>query len=263
MIEQNIAHIIIAPAETIETNLVKEAAGILQIDPYEMRLLLSGKIPKLFGHYQSTPEAELTAGRLKALGITAFICSDDELRPSPAGHFTAHEMKIGDSEIVFTNKTGQATKIAAKDAFLILKGKFILYSAKDTTTTKMKFSLSGTLMTGGFPVWRKVKETTKVTSTDTGYFVRLYDRIWVEPRVEILENNFDFSSRGTKITPSSFTNFNASITEIRNVFPGALYDERLTQPVGMSSSDGGQEVEMNCKLLYLYHRALSNPGRPL
>ena len=262
MTVHNIIHILVAPPETIETSIVKEAAGILQKDPYETRLLLSGAIPKLFGHYQSTQEAESTAARLKALGLTVVVISDTELRQSPSGRFTARALKWGDKEVTFQDKTGRVLKMETADVFLILKGKFILYSDKEVTTTTMKFSLSGTIMTGGFPVWRKVKEKTKDTSTEVGYFARLYDRISIEPRVEIIENNFDFSSLGTNITLSSFTNFNAIVTQIKNKFPAALYDDRLIQPAGTSSFNRADETELDCKLIYLSLRAAGNPGAP-
>lgn len=260
MTENNIIHILVAPPEKIETSLVKEVAGILQKDPYETRLLLSGVIPKLFGHYQSTKEAEDVTARLKALGLTVVVSSDTDLRQSKAGHFTAHALTWGDHDVTFLDKTGRTLKIENKNVFLILKGKFFLYSDKEITTTKMKFSLSGTLMTGGFPVWRKVQERSKDTSTEVGYFVRLYDRVWIEPRVEIIENSFDYSSLGANITPSSFTNFNALVTQLKSVFPTALYDDRLSQPAGASSFDRAEETELNCKLVYLSLRAVDNPG---
>jgi hypothetical protein len=260
MTENNIIHILVAPPEKIETSLVKEVAGILQKDPYETRLLLSGVIPKLFGHYQSIKEAEDVTARLKALGLTVVVSSDTDLRQSKAGHFTAHALTWGDHDVTFLDKTGRTLKIENKNVFLILKGKFFLYSDKEITTTKMKFSLSGTLMTGGFPVWRKVQERSKDTSTEVGYFVRLYDRVWIEPRVEIIENNFDYSSLGANITPSSFTNFNALVTQLKSVFPTALYDDRLSQPAGASSFDRAEETELNCKLVYLSLRAVDNPG---
>jgi hypothetical protein len=260
MTTNNIIHILVAPPEKIETSLVKEVAGILQKDPYETRLLLSGVIPKLFGHYQSTGEAEEVTARLKSLGLTVVVSSDTDLRQSPAGHFSAHALTWGDRDVTFLDKTGRILKIENKNVFLILKGKFLLYSDKEITTTKMKFSLSGTLMTGGFPVWRKVQERSKDTSTEVGYFVRLYDRVWIEPRVEIIETNFDYSALGANITPSSFTNFSALVAQIKNAFPTALYDDRLSQPAGASSFDRPEETELNCKLIYLTLRAADNPG---
>ena len=251
-----------APPDNIETNLVKEAAGILKKDPYETRLLLSGKIPKLIAHYQSNEEAELITKRLKTLGLVAVVLKDSELNESPSIRFRAHALKLGDGEVTFFDKGGQQNKLESKDVFLILKGKLQLSNDKDVTTTRMKFNLTATLMTGGIPVWRKVKETTKGSSKEVECFVRIYDRISSEPRVEFFENYFDFSSLGSKIAPSSLVNFNSLITELRTVFPQAIFDDRLTQPSGSSSSSDKpvRDIEMNCKYIYLYHQAVSRSG---
>ena len=106
MVANDIVHILVAPPDTLETNLVKEAAGILKKDPYETRLLLSGKIPKLIAHYPSTQEAELIAKRLKALGLVAVVCNDGELRKSPPTMFSAHALRLEDGEVTFWDGSG-------------------------------------------------------------------------------------------------------------------------------------------------------------
>jgi hypothetical protein len=126
----------------------------------------------------------------------------------------------------------------------------------------LKFNLTATLVTGGIPIWSKVKETSKANSGETGYFVRIYDRDSVQPRVEIFENYFNYSVLGAEIAPSSAANLNSIVTKLRAVFPQALFDDILTRPMGTSESydTKANVVELNCRLLYWYHRALSNPN---
>jgi hypothetical protein len=262
MITHNIVHVLVAPPDTIETNLVKEIAVILNKDPYETRLILSGKIPKLIAHYQSTQEAESVAKRLKDLGFVAIVCNDTVLRKSPSALFRAHALRLGDREVLFWDTGGQMVKMETKDMFLILKGKIQTSTGKDVTNTRLKFNLPATLLTGGLPIWRKVEERTRNTFIEVGYFVRLYDTISSEPAVEIFENNFNYSSLGSKITASSSTNLNSIIAELRNAFPSAIFDDRLVQALGTSMSSTGQEddIELSCKLIYLYHQAVSDPN---
>jgi hypothetical protein len=259
MITHNIVHVLVAPTDTIETNLVKETAVIINKDPYETRLLLSGKIPKLIAHYQSTQEAEMVTRRLKALGFIAIVCSDTILHKSTSTHFRAHVLRLGDREVIFWDNGGQMIKMATKDVFLILKGKIQISTDKEVTNTRMKFNLPATLLTGGFPIWRKVEERTMNTFIEVGYFVRLYDRTSPEPAVEIFENNFNYSSLGSKIAASSSTNLNNIIAELRDACPKAIFDDRLVQPSGTSMSSIAQEddMELNCKLIYLYYQAVS------
>jgi hypothetical protein len=264
MVASDIVYVLVAPPDYIETNLVKEAAAIIKKDPFETRLLLSGKIPKLIAHYQSTQEAELIAKRLKTLGLVAIVCGDSEFHKSHLAGFRAYSLRLGDREVTFCDKGGQIKKIEPMKVFLILKGRYQTLTDKEVANTSMKFSLPATLLTGGIPVWRKVKETTKHTSIEEGYFVRFYDWMSTEPAVEIFENYFDFSSLGSKLSPSSFTNLNSIITELRNTFPKAVFDDRLVQPLGTSMSTDAQwdDMELNCKLIYLYHQAVSNLGSP-
>jgi hypothetical protein len=263
MSANDIVHILVAPPNTIETSLVKEAAAILNKEPYETRLLLSGKMPKLIAHYQSTIEAEMVAVRLKTLGLVVFICSDEKLRQISSASFLAHALHFGEKEVTFMNKGGQRRIMASTDVFLILKGKIQTSTNRDVINTRLKFSLPATLLTGGFPVWRKVKETTKDTAVEEVSFIRLYNRLSVDPQVEIFENYFDFSSLGTKIAPSSLTNLNSITLELREVFPQALYDDRLAETSVTSINTGLQgnnEFELNCRLIYMYYLTLSGPG---
>ena len=263
MITNEIVHILVAPPDNLETVQVKEAAEILNIDPYATRLLLSGKIPKLIGRYPSIAEAELIVKRLKTLGLVAIVLKDSELAESSVTRFHAHALKLGNSEVIFFDKGGQQNKLEAKDVFLILKGKQQLSNEKDVTITSLKFNLTATVMTGGIPIWRKVKETIKGNSNEAGYFVRIYDPISTEPRVEFFENYFDFSSLGSKIAPSSSLNLNSIITELRTIFPQALFDDRLSQPgTSISSDKPARDMELNCKFIYLYHQAVSISAQP-
>jgi hypothetical protein len=254
MIGHNIVDVIIAPPDKPQASLILEAASILNKDPYETRLLLTGEIPKIVAHYESTQEAELIAKRLKGLGLVAIVCNDEKLRVPSSSSFTAHTLNLGDKEVTFWDKTGQTRKLVSKDVFLILKGRIRAYTGKGVTKTRMKFNLPATLLIGGFPVWSKVKEETKDASVEEQHFVSLYGQMSPEPIIEILESYFDFSPLGSKIAPSSSTNLNTLTVELRNAFPKALFDDRL------SSRTQGIEIELNSKLIYLYYQAVSNPN---
>jgi hypothetical protein len=256
------ACILVAPPETIETKLIKEAAAILQKDPYDARLLLTGKIPKIIAKYPTIEEAESIAKQLVALGLTAIVVYDQKPGESPITRLVAHGLQFGEGTVTFRDKGNQLVKMETKDVFLILKGRFSISAEKAVTTTKMKLNLSATLMTGGLPVFKKVQETTGKTSVEMGYFVRIYERLSEEPRVEFFENTFDFSSLGQDIAPSSSTNINTIIAKLRALFPGIIYDDRLTQPSVINRDIDRQthDIELNCRYLYLYYQSVQRPG---
>jgi hypothetical protein len=145
------------------------------------------------------------------------------------------------------------------NVFLILEGRVKTSEEVETTKSKTKFSLTTTLLTGGFPVWRKVNEKTTTRSIQTQYFVRLYDRKSSDPGIELLQNNMNYSFLGANIAISSPTNFTAVVTKLRDAFPQAIFDSRLTKPflVTTSSNRVWENTEVNCKLIYLFHLVTS------
>ena len=253
----------VAPPETIEINLVKEAAAILHKDPYETRLFLSGKIPKLIAHYPTIEEADFIAKQLQTLGLKTIALNDNDLKQSPATRFAAYSLQFEENAVTFRDKGSHPKKLETGDVFLMLKGKLLTSAEKVITNTSMKFNLTATIMTGGIPIWNKVKETTRETTGDMEHFVRIYDHLSMEPKIEFFENSFDFSSLGADLAPSSLTNFNSIIAKLRSIFPQALFDDSLAQPSGISGSSDRQanEIELNCRLLYLFHQSVNKPAR--
>jgi hypothetical protein len=254
-------YVAIAPPETLEVNLTKKAAAIIGKDLYEAHLLLSGKIPRIIAHYDTMQMAEFTAQNLRALGLVAIVCSDSELRkPSPIHR--AQTLRFEERAVLFRDKRGQARRMKAKNMFLILKGTIQSYAEKATIKTRMKFNLLATVMTGGIPIWRRVKEKTREMSTQTECFVRLYDRSSTAPAMEILQHSFDYSCLGTKMASSSVTNLDILLTGLRNTFSQATFDDRLTEPCGadIPFTSPRENIEIKCKLIYFYHQAMSDLG---
>jgi hypothetical protein len=80
--------------------------------------------------------------------------------------------------------------------------------------------------------------------------------------VEIFQYNFDYSFLGTKMASSSLANLSTIITKLRDIFPQAVFDDRLTEPfvVDVPFLTPRDDIEINCKLIYLYHQALCSLG---
>jgi hypothetical protein len=258
----DIVHVAIAPPDILEASLVKEVAAVLNKDLYGTRLLLAGKIPRIVAHYQATQAAEGVAQRLRTLGLVVIVRNDSELRKPSSVSFRAHNLKIGEGEAIFYGKGGETRVMKATNVFLILKGTMRTYIEEEATRTTRKFSWPATLLTGGIPIWRTVKEKTRDTSIQTECFVRLYDRTSPEPSVEIFQYDFDYSFLGTKMAHSSLKNLNTIVKELRNTFQRAVFDDRLTEPlrVDVPFTMPGDDIAINCKLICLYHQAVNSFG---
>ena len=162
--------------------------------------------------------------------------------------------------VIFQDNGGKEKIFQIENIFLILLGTMQIYKDKELTTTKMKFSVPKTILTGGIPVWKEVNEKTKDISIKTERFIRLYEQTSLEPSVEIWQNNFSYSFLGQKMALSSLANINATAAELRNIFHHAVFDDCLTKPLGENTSLvlANDNTEITCKLIYLYHKAAGN-----
>ena len=180
-------NIAIAPSNVTETEFIKKVAAIVNRDAYDTRLILAGQIPRIIAQCQSTQVAQEMARRLTDLGLLSIVCKDSELH-APLQSFMAYTMEFKEREILFRDKAGQERRLGAEDVFLILKGRKHTYMEEEKTKTEVKINLPATLITGGIPIFRRVKEQVKDPPLRTKYFIRLYDRNSSETSVEILQD---------------------------------------------------------------------------
>jgi hypothetical protein len=255
----DIVYVAVLPPNVVETDQIRRVASTIDKDLYRTRLLLAGKIPKIIAHYSTLQAAELTVQSLRGLGITAIMCKDAELR-KPSHSFRAHVLQFGQKEIMFRDKSGQFAKMQSIDAFLILPVRMETHEDTEVTRTRMKLNLPATLLTGGIPIRRRVTEKATGTSIHTERFVRVYDKKSSDSNVEIRQYDFDYSCLGPKIAPSSLANFSTLVARIRDAFPQAVFDDRLTGNFGIDlpSTTPWGKIDIICKLVYLFDQSSSS-----
>ena len=212
--------------------------------------------------YQTTQEAQAIVQSLNALGVVAFLFKDSERHKPSGGRFRAHSLKREEGKVIFRDNRGTERNVQAEDVFLILQGTMQTHSEKEITKTKIKLNVPMTLLTGGIPVWRRVKEKTTDVAVQSVCFIRLYERSSMEPGVEILQYNFDYSFLGQRMASSSLANLSATAQELREAFPRAAFDDRLLKSfaAGITSGSPEDSLETNCRLIYLYYQAVSSPN---
>src|SRR4030042_3962001 len=178
MAEHEVVHVAIAPPATLEEELVKKVAAIVAKNLYEARLRLTGKIPKIIANYDNVQMAESTARSLRELGLVAIVCTDPELRKAPQ-IYRAHMLKLEEQAALFWDRSGQERRMECRHVFLIISGRVQTYTETEVTRTVKKLNVAATLLTGGIPIRKKVKEKTTTTSYQSDSFVRLYG--WLSP----------------------------------------------------------------------------------
>ena len=251
-------HIAITPPDTLNMGLVNSVAGVINKSSYDTRLLLTGGIPRFVAHSDNVKVAESLVRKLTDLGIAAIAFSDSELHQS-AQVFKSQTLEFGSKEVIFRDSGGLEKRMGEDNVFLIMEGRIQTSDEVETTVSRTRLNLTATLLTGGIPIKRKVKEKTTTRSTQTEYLIRLYDRQTEYPCVEILQHHMNYSSLGAGISVSSRTNFNTVSMKLREIFPRAIFDNRLSAPSVVSAPDRQvrEDVDINCKLIYSFNLAAS------
>jgi hypothetical protein len=264
MADYEVVHVAVGAPAVLDEELVKKVSEIIGKNLYETRLRLTGKIPKIIANHNTLQHAQLTAKGLRGLGLVAIVFTDSELRRTWQV-FQARSLKLEERAVIFCDRSGQEKRLEASEAFLILTGKVEGYTEKETTKTVKKLNVPLTLLTGGIPISKKVKEKTVSKSFQKESFLRLYNRTSPEPAIEIKQHDFDYSFLGVEMASSAASNFGIAVRKIRETFPGAVFEDRLIDPLGASipATVEQENIESNCKLIYWYHQALSNIGTSL
>jgi hypothetical protein len=262
MVEQNqsVDVVVIPPAE-LGDGLVRDVAGALGKDLFGTRILLKGKLPRIAAHYPTSELAQSAIQRLRDLGLEVMVVSDAALRKS-SPLFVARRLKPSGKGFIFSNRSSEAREVASEQVFLILKGTIGLETGKEIIKNTTRLNLAATILTGGIPIRSKIREAVTETSLMPELFVRLYNHTALEPIVEILQTDFDYSSLGNRLAPSSFMNLSTLVEVFRGAFPQAILDERLVVQSAeeVPSSALRSNVEINCKLVYLQHRPGQGQG---
>jgi len=248
----------VGPAPNLDADFVRSVAATIDKSPYDARLLLAGDIPRIVAHYESMQLAQSAARKLHELGLQAIACRGSDLRQVQQG-LNARRLEFKEKEVLFSDSAGREKKMGPDDVFLVLEGRRDMSVKVETTKPKAKFSLTKTLLAGGIPIRHKVEERTMTESIQTEFFVRLYNKESATPIIEVLQHHLDYSFLGAQIATSSVTNFSKVVLRLREVFPKAIFDERLVKP---HPNRVWENVDTNCYLIWLFHLASGGPRLP-
>ena len=257
--ESEIIHVAVAPPPLLDEELVRKVADVIGKNSYETRLRLTGKIPKIIANYDTRQQTELAAQNLRRLGLVVILFTDSELRqPWPIQKMRS--LKLDEGAVTFYDRLGQAKRLEANQVFLILHARLAAYVEKESVKIVRKINLTATILTGGIPVTKKVKQKTISRESQIESFVRIYSREPGEPVLEIRQQNFDYSFLGPEMISSAAGNFIVSVKKIREALPQAIFDNRLTEPFGADSPAVMEQdsIEAMCKMLYWYYEAAAN-----
>jgi hypothetical protein len=256
MAETEIIYVAVIPLDNPDTNVVKTVSETIGKDAYHTRLLLMGTIPRIVVRCNGAGEAEATARKLREAGLTTIVISDAELR-KPFRGVRANTMRFSKEAVEFVQEDGRDVKLGVGGVFLIIKGtRHPAPAAGDAPAkTKVKLAVGTSLVMGGLPVFKKVKEKPSLESSQPEWFLRLYERNSSEPRAEILQYEMEYSFLGEEKVPSSTANFINITRRLREKYPQAIYDESLmkTFATDIPGTTPDEDMDINCRLIYFQH----------
>jgi hypothetical protein len=271
MTDSDMAYVAVAPRDPLEADIVEKVSSVIGMDLSGTHALMNSAIPRIFGKYATLKAAETIAERLKSLGLLALVFDHAQLHQHPVARFRAHTLQPSDGAITFCDKYRNPKRVEAKDVFLILRGTVRTQVERETIKTRREvnmptFALAASLvtapLTGMVPVAHTPMENTKDESLKTEDYARLYGWISPEPLIEISQSDFDYSCLETRKGLTSLENISTVIRGLREAFPAAIFDERLTGHIRMDEPFVAlkEEIEINCRLIYLCHRATVGPS---
>jgi hypothetical protein len=253
MTDRGLIVISVKPAGRPAEGAVAGLASLLKKDIYETGMLLSGKAPKIVARLAGPGAAREMVSSLEKMGLQALAIEEAELQ-KPASYFKAHKISLETGAAGFENRAGISRKLESADVFLILKGRLSRRHVSEVETTTRKLNVSSTLLTG-IPMLKKETRTVKEVTSETEVFLRLYRPQSMDPEVELLQHDIDYSFLGSQMTATSQGNFNLLSAKLREAFPCAIFDENLMEAPGadLVQSAGIDISTVNSRLLYLFY----------
>ncbi len=258
-----VVHVAVATAAAPDDELTNKVAAVIGKSPYETRLRLTGKVPKIIANFDNQQKAELAARSLIDLGLVTVVISNSELRKPPQ-IFKVRSLKLDEQAVTFVDKAGQSQRFESHELFLILSARLQAYTEVETIKTKRKINVTALLATG-VPIPKKVEEKVVTKTFEIESFLRLYDGVSPDSAIEITQHGLNYSFLGEEMASAAGANYGLAIKRLRSAFPQAIFDDSLIDPFDSKTpaATARDAIEANCKLIYWCHKAVSSPGTSL
>lgn len=250
-------------ATPIEAEAVALAAD-LGITAYEARLKLVAGLPAIVLMSADPAPARALLAKLRARRHGALLCDAAEVIPSGA-MVPLRRFAFEPDALVAPDVPG--ARLPYGDILGIFRASHEARTETHTESTSKQFSAGRALLSGGLLLTKNVARDEKTITHEREQVCYLFraggDTPWL-----LRERGTHYAGLGSDAGPSSAQNFVATMTRLRKLAPGAVYDERLmnarnapnrptrtgsgsSETVGVSSASG---VDLIAHLLALWVR---------
>lgn len=213
----------------VSSELVESLSAALGTIPFEARQKLLGGGPAVLANFADRVRAEELAARLEEANLAALVVDPEEVRSGQAP-FTVHRFELAGQALKVEAADGRSEEIDYGQIELVISATGIALQTEEAEVTARKFSIGKTLLAGGVPMSKKVKQQQEVATEVRDRLLCLYagKRSPLLLRQGVLE----YDGLGDARQLSRQRNFTHLTFELRRLCPEAVFDERLLQRTG-------------------------------
>jgi hypothetical protein len=198
-------------------------AAALETTVYEARQRLVA-VPSVVALAPSVEAARERVARLEGHGFSAFVL-DSASSPFVDLQLPAREFGFLPDSIQARSRMGDTTELPYDAIRLILRGTQTSTETSEKTVKGKKFSAGLAVATGGLVVRKRVNETVKDRRDTISNFIHVYA---TKGRPVVFSDSMvKFDGLGERMQASQMLNMQALLLRLRELAPGATFDDRL------------------------------------
>jgi hypothetical protein len=198
-------------------------AADLGATAYDARLLLAAGMPAVV---KTTPDRALALdllGRLRARGHGAVACDAAAVVGSSA-MVSMRRLRVEPEAVTLDDRPGE--RLPYDDVLALVAAVHRRRLDTATQTRETKLSVGRAVMTGGMAFTKTVKTDARSATEEREGVLYVFRRSGATPWI-LHEHGTSWAGLGRPLAPSEGENYRLGIQRLRELAPGAVYDERL------------------------------------
>jgi hypothetical protein len=206
---------------------VKSLAAAIGLSPADVRMRLSGILPRILLSECEAGDLTDAAAALQRLNVATAIC-DPKAVPTDDERVIGRRLSIAGDVLQIEDGAGTTHEIPRAAVGLLQRGLRATSETRTVTTTHRKFDAGRALLSGGLMLTKKSTQTA-TTTTETRDLFLLVQRRDGGDDVILYERRLDYRFLGADMQPASRANFDRLVARVRGFCPRAPFDERVAQ----------------------------------
>ncbi len=213
------------------SELVQALAGALGIMAFEARQRMIGGGPSVAASFADPGHAKTLAFKLENIGFATLVIDVAAIR-SRTGYLVVRSFTISENSLNIETVNSQLVAIPFGDIDLILAGTKTVEYTETKRINERKLSVGQTLLAGGIPIAKTVTRKEEVNTQENEKHLYIYagDR----PPAVLSQNGMTYEGLGAAMKYSRELNFAYLTSRLRDLSPGATFDDRLQNRAGLA-----------------------------